>query len=432
MKKFENTSLEVKTEGPNTMFQTNMRVLCLFNSYWNIVRRNEIAPITGGEGHMLEVGKIWTRLGVNVEMVTTKSGYAVCRDHGLRVNSFVLPLDGNRLGVIASYLMRMFQGLLIAWKLRHEAICAYSSTDILPDILPALVVKFLNYRKPIMVCWVFHLVSHFSTRRGSKMQNIISFLSQEVSHAIMRRYSDVIFVDNSQVKAELNSIGFHKDRIHVVPLGIDKESIDNSEPIPSASYDACYLGRLHATKGVNDLADIWRFVTDVKKSAKLAVIGSDPTGSMLRKLQEKFRQYDLKGNVDFLGLVPRKSLFSVLKTCKIFLFPSYEEGWGIAVCEAMAAGLVPVVYDLPPYREFFQGGVVTVPIGDRRALANAVIELLSDEEKRIELKQKAVLCASQYSWDNTASRELQVIRNRVAMSRDERGPCRRPFIHFST
>jgi len=58
MKKFENTSLEVKTEGPNTMFQTNMRVLCLFNSYWNIVRRNEIAPITGGEGHMLEVGKI--------------------------------------------------------------------------------------------------------------------------------------------------------------------------------------------------------------------------------------------------------------------------------------------------------------------------------------------------------------------------------------
>ena len=98
----------------------------------------------------------------------------------------------------------------------------------------------------------------------------------------------------------------------------------------------------------------------------------------------------------------------------------------------MAAGLVPVVYDLPPYREFFQGGVVTVPIGDRRALANAVIELLSDEEKRIELKQKAVLCASQYSWDNTASRELQVIRNRVAMSRDERGPCRRHFIHFST
>src|SRR5207253_9479073 len=163
---------------------------------------------------------------------------------------------------IASYLMRMFQGLLIAWKLRHEAICAYSSTDILPDILPALVVKFLNYSKPIMVCWVFHLVSHFSTRRGSKMQNIISFLSQEVSHAIMRRYYDVILGDNSQVKAELNSIGFHKDRIHVVPLGTDKDALDNSEPIPSARYDASYLRRRHPTQGVSELAYVRTSVTD--------------------------------------------------------------------------------------------------------------------------------------------------------------------------
>jgi len=238
----------------------------------------------------------------------------------------------------------------------------------------------------------------------------------------MRRYSDIVFVDNSRVKAQLNSLGFPKDRIHVVPLGIDKESIDNSKPNPNVSYDACYLGRLHATKGVYDLASIWRFVTDVKKSAKLAVIGSDPTGNVLRKLQEEFRQLGLKENVDFLGLVPRKSLFSVLKTCKIFLSPSYEEGWGIAVCEAMAAGLVPVVYDLPPYREFFEGGVVPVPIGDRKALASAVIELLSDEERRIGLKQKAILCASQYSWDNTASRELQVITNRLALSGDWQKP----------
>ncbi len=411
MEELENPFLGVNEDHPNSRSHTNLSVLCLFNAYANIIRRNETAPITGGEGHMLEIGKIWARLGVNVEMMTTKSGHTVCRDHGLRVNSVVLPLDGNRLGVIASYLLRMVQGPLIALKIRHEVTCTYSSTDILPDILPALVVKFLNPHKPIMVCWIFHLVSHFSSRPGSKIRNIISFLSQEVSLAIMRRYSDVVFVDNSEVKNKLKSLGFNEGSIHVVPLGIDKKSIDNSKPIPSMSYDACYLGRLHATKGVNDLAAIWRLVTDTKKSAKLAVIGSDPTRNMLLRLQEEFTQYGLKDNVDFLGLVPRKSLFSVLKTCKIFLSPSYEEGWGIAVCEAMAAGLVPVVYDLQPYREFFRGGVVPVPVGDRRALAKAIIELVSDEDKRIELRQKAILCASQYSWDNTANKELQVIKN---------------------
>src|SRR5207302_9676367 len=101
---------------------------------------------------------------------------------------------------------------------------------------------------------------------------------------------------------------------------------------------------------------------------------------------------------------------------KIFLSPSHKEVWRTSVCDQLPAGLVQVVYHLPPYREFFRGGVVPVPIGDRRALANAVIELLSDEERRIELKQQAILCASQYSWGNTAHRELQVITNTLGMS----------------
>src|SRR2546426_11786002 len=106
MEELEDTSLVVKAKLPDLTFHSKLRVLCLFNSYWNIIRRNETAPITGGEGHMLEVGKIWRRIGVNLEMMTTKSGHAVCTDHGLRVNSFVLPLDGNWLGVISSYLLR--------------------------------------------------------------------------------------------------------------------------------------------------------------------------------------------------------------------------------------------------------------------------------------------------------------------------------------
>jgi glycosyltransferase involved in cell wall biosynthesis len=409
----ENKAQSIRLENPvRSKPNSRIRLLCLFNSYtpWN-----GLIPITGGEVHLLEVGKKWAESGVRMEMITTNVGQALCRDHGFKVNTLVLPFNAGKFGVITSYVLRVFQASFLALRLRHRVTCTYSATDILPDILPACVVKSVNGRKSIMACWVFHLISHFSARPGSKIRNVLSFLSQRLSLSLIRRYSDIIFVDNSIVKAQLTSLGFPNDKIHVIPMGIDKELIDNAKPVPGISYDACYVGRLHVTKGVNDLASVWRLVTDRNKIAKLAVIGSDPPGNILRSLKDQFRNYDLMGNVDFLMSVPHDSVFSFLKTCKVFLFPSYEEGWGIALCEAMAAGLVPVAYDLPPYREFFHGSIITVPTGDSKALANAVIGLLSNEDRRLDLKKKGSICASQYTWYNTADRELRVIAGKLAL-----------------
>ena len=44
-----------------------------------------------------------------------------------------------------------------------------------------------------------------------------------------------------------------------------------------------------------------------------------------------------------------KDALSVVKSVLVFVFPSHEEGWGIAICEAMACGLAVVAYDLPAY-----------------------------------------------------------------------------------
>lgn len=61
----------------------------------------------------------------------------------------------------------------------------------------------------------------------------------------------------------------------------------------------------------------------------------------------------MDNHITMLESVPDDYLYSLLKSSKVFVFPSHEEGWGIAVCEAMAAGLPIVAYDLAPFREFF-------------------------------------------------------------------------------
>jgi glycosyltransferase involved in cell wall biosynthesis len=388
----------------------NFPMLCLFNAYASLAASGgPIPPITGGEKHFVEVLKVWRTLNVNPLILTTKSGRVVCESQGLDGRYEVLPVEGSRLGVIAAYLLRSFQGSLFALTYKGN-VCTYSATDILPDVFPAVTLKLLR-RKSRMVSWVFHLIPHFTKRSGPRPVNFISYLSQRLSFLLIRRYSDLVIVDNSTVRRDLIALGFDGARIKVVPLGVDKKTIDATLPALGQGYDACFLGRLHRTKGVFDLIEIWRLVMNERKGAKLALIGGDPTGKVLQELKRMLASERMEDSVDLLGWQSIETVFSTLKSSKIFVFPSHEEGWAIAVCEAMTAGLVPVVYDLPAYREFFNEGVVSVEKGDIHAFAEAVIDLLNDEARRNQLRDKAKACASRYSWEMTAMKELDAILN---------------------
>jgi glycosyltransferase involved in cell wall biosynthesis len=54
----------------------------------------------------------------------------------------------------------------------------------------------------------------------------------------------------------------------------------------------------------------------------------------------------------------------LLKGCELFVFPSNEEGYGIAIAEAIAADKPVLAYELPHYCEVFNDSLVTAPVGD--------------------------------------------------------------------
>jgi glycosyltransferase involved in cell wall biosynthesis len=117
--------------------------------------------------------------------------------------------------------------------------------------------------------------------------------------------------------------------------------------------------------------------------------------------------------VDFLGFLPYEEAYGILKTCSVLIHPSYEEGWGITMCEAFACGVPVVAYDLPVYEEVFPFVLRTAPLGDRVAFGNRVVELLRDRETAQARSRAGKAQVARYDWEALAQREIDLFEERL-------------------
>lgn len=389
----------------------SFKILGVFNAYFALKAKE--CPISGGEKSFFEVFRRWSKQGLDIEILTTKMGYDTCMSQKLSASYKILPFSFvDKFGVAGAYFSRTIIACFLTPKFKNNLII-YTETDIIPDIIPAIVTKLFNNNSK-MICTIFHLVPHYSLRTGSKIVNFISYWAQAVSFEFIKRFADIIFVDNSLLKQELiNKKGFSgslSEKIMVSHMGINKKYIDKIKSSGGKKYDGFFLGRLHVSKGIFDLVEIWNLVVKKNKRAKLALCGT-ATEEMLEEINRKIRGFGLENNIFYLGFLPTDEVFRNLKSSKIFVFPSHEEGWGIAVCEAMACGLPVVAYDLPVFKEVFPEGLVSIKMGDYHSFSQVILKLLSDKEKYDKLRSEAVKIALRYDWDDVAKRELAYLTN---------------------
>ena len=101
--------------------------------------------------------------------------------------------------------------------------------------------------------------------------------------------------------------------------------------------------------------------------------------------------------------------FRLMKKSKVFIFPSYKEGWGIVIAEAMAYSLPVVAYDLPVYNEVFGEHIFTVKVGNYNDMVKKFIEIIENYPDYNETVVKARNFMSKYSWDRIAKQQLSHI-----------------------
>jgi glycosyltransferase involved in cell wall biosynthesis len=171
-------------------------------------------------------------------------------------------------------------------------------------------------------------------------------------------------------------------RSRVVPRGVDLARFIGSEPRDQSRI--LFVGKLEQAKGVRDLVEAFPRVRASVPRAELVLAGEGPE---LSWIERRAKELGLNGSLQVLGPVPHGQVPELLDAASLLCLPSHGEPFGMAALEAMAAGRAVVGTNaggLAVLVDPIRGGRL-VRVGDTHALADALIELLTDRTKLAEL-----------------------------------------------
>ncbi|MEH2153400.1 glycosyltransferase [Nostoc sp.] len=220
---------------------------------------------------------------------------------------------------------------------------------------------------------------------------------------------------------ELNNINSLKFQNTVfVPNGIRRqefEPLSNREifyqqfPETRGKTLILFLGRIDPKKGLDLLAPAFAKVYNQFPHTHLVVAGPDNIGFM-DKAQNYFLQADCLDAVTFTGMVSGALKYAALAAANLYVAPSYSEGFSISILEGMASGLPCIITTACNFPEAAKAEAAHVIEINVNAIANALIECLSNPQQATEMGDRArEFIFQNYTWDRAADKLIQVYKS---------------------
>ncbi|MGQ9454347.1 MAG: glycosyltransferase [Armatimonadota bacterium] len=217
---------------------------------------------------------------------------------------------------------------------------------------------------------------------------------------------DLVVVPSRMVEGILRLYGV-KTPIEVAKTGIvpardlppgTREQMRRKLDLADCDFVLLYVGRIAREKNLGMLFRAFRMLVSRHKNARLLLVGGGPALDEMRRLAERL---GVGSFVKFLGVLQRSAIDDVFAASDVFVFPSKTETQGIAICEAMSAGLPVVAVDaggIPENISSAVDGFLTPD--DPKLFAEMVERLLLNEDERLQMGLKAKEKARRFSVES--------------------------------
>lgn len=234
---------------------------------------------------------------------------------------------------------------------------------------------------------------------------------------------DLIITDSEFTRqGVLRHLNVSPDKVVTIHLGIDHQIF---RPIPDAAEQLTakypelancsrpwllYVGSELPRKNIPTLLEAAAILRQEFPGLHLLKVGSVGGQQFRQRTLQLTTELKLQGTVRFFENVPDDDLALFYNAADLLVQPSYLEGFGFPVLEAMACGTATICSNTTSLPEVVGDAALLINPNDDNAMYKAMWRLLNDTETRDKLRAKGLARAEKFSWGTVAAQTLELYK----------------------
>lgn len=237
----------------------------------------------------------------------------------------------------------------------------------------------------------------------------------------IKRANKILTISEFTKKEIIELCGIDPNRIKVIYLGFDTgifKPINDQEKIikvlkkykiPADCRYIFYVGRLEEKKNTPGLVKAFgKFIRENdNQNIKLVLAGSP--GHNYEQIKKLIKEYNISSEVIETGWVDEGDLPYLYNGSIAFVFPSFYEGFGLPLLEAMSCGTPIIASNIASIPEVAQGSALLFDPNEPEDIKRAMQDIVGSNEKRNELIEKGFKRVRDFSWVKCARETLDEI-----------------------
>ncbi|MGH2424518.1 glycosyltransferase [Pseudomonas canadensis] len=280
-------------------------------------------------------------------------------------------------------------------------------------------------------------------RRSPYLDNpaVAAWYENKLDH--LRRCDLLLAISGSSRNEGIDHLGFAKSSItnistavddvfRVTPLTDDERGDVQSRHGIVRDF-IMYTGGIDYRKNIEGLIRAYaKLPVALRRAHQLAVVCSIQPADRERLLALAKAQGLGKDELVLTGFVSEHDLVALYNGCKVFVFPSFHEGFGLPALEAMACGRAVIAANTSSLPEVVGFPEALFDPFDDRSITQKLEQVLTDDTFRTQLERHSLEQAKTFSWDASALAAIAALEAYYAQHVDERSAkaVRRPRLAF--
>lgn len=315
-------------------------------------------------------------------------------------NAQIISLEAKNKFIWAAWVMPRY--------MHQNKLDIFHTEYILPFFIPKNIkvvthihdVSFKVYRKMILKKDLFFLdlLIPRSINRSDKIIAVSEFTKDE----IIKYYK----VDSAKIEVVFNSINVSSQEVSEEMKRIVRLKYNLPEKF------ILYIGTLQPRKNVATLIDAYAKVKVKNPEIKLVIAGNKSAHNFDIKIDEAIEKNSLSSDdMFFTGFIEVEDKTVIYKMAQVFVYPSFYEGFGIPVLEAMSQGVPVVISDIKPHIEVAKEAGTYFPPLDVDILADKLYNICVDKNENNRLIELGLARVNLFSWKKSAQKMLDIFNS---------------------